>query len=187
MEVTEVIDRLKELGGIASLSLQEKAEVEGLYYDVLDKTFVRTSCNDCYRDAIIEMSVYLKKHGKMKEKREYKLKSGVLLQMEFGSPDFYTNENLTDDIAEEYLKKYPDNVGYFAELPDGWEERIIGKAFDEKLLEEIVQAKKDGISDESIINELASSRVNGKRVTKTLLKEYIEEAERIVKDAQGEE
>ena len=187
MEVTEVIDRLKELGGMASLSLQEKAEVEGLYYDVLDKTFVRTSCNDCYRDAIIEMSVYLKKHGKMKEKREYKLKSGVLLQMEFGSPDFYTNENLTDDIAEEYLKKYPDNVGYFAELPDGWEERIIGKTFDEKLLEEIVQAKKDGISDESIINELASSRVNGKRVTKTLLKEYIEEAERIVKDAQGEE
>lgn len=86
--------------------------------------------------------------------------------MEFGSPDFYTNENLTDDIAEEYLKKYPDNVGYFAELPEDWEERIVGKAFDEKLLEEIVQAKKDGISDESIINELASSRVNGKRVTK---------------------
>lgn len=107
MEVTEVIERLKELGGVTSLSFSEKAEVEGLYHDVLDKTFVRTSCNDCYRDAIIEMSVYLKKHGKMKEKRAYKLKSGVLLQMEFGSPDFYTNENLTDDIAEEYLKKYP--------------------------------------------------------------------------------
>ena len=157
-----------------------------MYHDVLDKTFVRTSCNDCYRDAIIEMSVYLKKHGKMKEKRAYKLKSGVLLQMEFGSPDFYTNENLTDDIAEEYLKKYPDNVGYFAELPEDWEERIVGKAFDEKLLEEIVQAKKDGISDESIINELASSRVNGKRVTKTLLKEYIEEAKRLIEETNEE-
>lgn len=123
----------------------------------------------------------------MKEKRAYKLKSGVLLQMEFGSPDFYTNENLTDKVAEEYLKKYPDNVGYFAELAEDWEERIIGKTFDEKLLEEIVQAKKDGISDESIINELASSRVNGKRVTKTLLKEYIEEAERIVKETKDEE
>lgn len=186
MEVTEVIERLKELGGVTSLSFSEKAEVEGLYHDVLDKTFVRTSCNDCYRDAIIEMSVYLKKHGKMKEKRAYKLKSGVLLQMEFGSPDFYTNENLTDDIAEEYLKKYPDNVGYFAELPEDWEERIVGKAFDEKLLEEIVQAKKDGISDESIINELASSRVNGKRVTKALLKEYIEEAKRLIEETNEE-
>lgn len=63
---------------------------------------------------------------------------------------------------------------------------LSGKAFDEKLLEEIVQAKKDGISDDSIINELASSRVNGKRVTKTLLKEYIEEAKRLIEETNEE-
>ena len=37
MEVTEVIERLKELGGVTSLSFSEKAEVEGLYHDVLDR------------------------------------------------------------------------------------------------------------------------------------------------------
>lgn len=67
MEVIDVVNRLKELGSIASLSSSDKAEIESLYALVLDKKFVRTSCSDCYRDAVIEMSVYLNKNGKMKE------------------------------------------------------------------------------------------------------------------------
>ena len=124
MEVIEVVNRLKELGSIASLSSSDKAEIENLYAIVLDKKFIRTSCSDCYHDAVIEMIVYLNKNGKMKEKSDYGLKNGVVLQMEFGSSEMYTNANLTDEIAEKYLERYPDNIKYFSKKPDDWKERI---------------------------------------------------------------
>ena len=116
--------RLTEWGKADTFSASDKAEIEGLYMDVLDKKFVRTSCNDCYRDAVYEMYSYLKKNGRMKEKTIYKLKNGVLLQMGFGSGEFYTNANLTDDVAEKYLRLYPDRINYFALYPDDWEERL---------------------------------------------------------------
>lgn len=182
MEVFEVVDKLKELGSIASLSPSEKAEIESLYQLVLDKKFARTSCSDCYHDAVIEMSVYLKKYGTMKEKSEYRLKNGVLLQMNFGSSEFYTNANLTDEVAETYLAKYPNNVNYFSKLPEDWQERVNnrGKAYDPQLLENVKMALKDGVSNESILEEFSTYRVNGRKVTKKLLNEYIKEATGII-------
>ena len=107
MEVIDVVNRLKELGSIASLSSSDKVEIENLYTLVLDKKFARTSCSDCYHDAVIEMSVYLNKNGKMKEKSEYGLKNGVLLQMGFGSAEMYTNANLTDESCREVSGEIP--------------------------------------------------------------------------------
>lgn len=122
--IEAVIVRLRELGGMCSFTAPERAEIERMYADVLDKVFVKTSCNDCYRDAVYEMYSYLKKNGRMKEKSVYKLKNGALLQMEFGSGEFYTNATLTDEVAERYLKKYPDRINLFAVYPDDWMERI---------------------------------------------------------------
>lgn len=42
----------------------------------------------------------------MKEKSSYALKNGVLLH-EFGSAEMYTNANLTDEVAENYLSRNP--------------------------------------------------------------------------------
>lgn len=119
-----IVKRLSDLGKACSFTQEEKAEIERMYTDVLDKVFVRTSCNDCYKDAVYEMYSYLRKNGKMKEKTKYKLKNGTLLQMEFGSGEFYTNANLTDEVAEKYLAKYPERICYFAIYPDDWKERI---------------------------------------------------------------
>lgn len=195
MDVIDVVNRLKELGSISSLFPSDKAEIESLYALVLDKKFVHTSCSDCYHDAVIEMSVYLNKNGKMKEKSEYRLKNGVMLQMEFGSSSFYTNTNLTDDIAEEYLAKYPNNANYFSKMPENWKERVSnrGKAYDPVLLENVKMALKDGVSNESIVEEFVTYKVNGRRVTKKLLNEYIKEASEIIAsepketDPKGEE
>lgn len=118
-----ILDKLKGWGEANAYSTSDKAEIEKLYMDVLDKVFVRTSCNDCYRDAVYEMYSYLKKNGKMKEKSIYKLKNGVLLQMGFGSGEFYTNANLTDEIAEKYLEEHPERINYFAIYPDDWQDR----------------------------------------------------------------
>ena len=105
MELKEVVDKLKELGGLPSYSSSDKSEIERLYKEVLGKEFTKTSCNDCYRDAVIEMTVYIKKNNRMKEKCNYRLKNGVLLQPEFGSSEMYTNDNLTDEVAESILPK----------------------------------------------------------------------------------
>lgn len=112
------------MGEVKTFSASEKSEIEALYTEVLGKEFIKTSCNDCYRDAVFEMYAYLKKNGKMKEKTLYGLKNGVLLQMGFGSGEFYTNANLTDEAAERFLELNPDKANFFSVLPDDWKKRV---------------------------------------------------------------
>lgn len=181
MEVIDVVNRLKELGSIASLSSSDKAEIENLYVLVLDKKFIRTSCSDCYHDAVIEMSVYLNKNGKMKEKSEYGLKNGVLLQMGFGSSEMYTNANLTDEAAEKYLAKYPDNIKYFSKKPDDWEERVKSRkngsvVIDDELVSLMVESMKDGVTSKSIQEEFKSYKISGKTITKKSLTAHVNKA-----------
>ena len=99
-----LIHKLDKLRGTSDLSSFDKQEIESLYKQVLAKTFVKTNCSDCYRDACIEMILQLKRYGKMKEKCNYSLKNGVLLQVAFGSGEFITNANITDENAEAYLR-----------------------------------------------------------------------------------
>lgn len=190
MEVIDVVNRLKELGSIASLSSSGKAEIENLYVLVLDKKFVRTSCSDCYHDAVIEMSVYLNKNGKMKEKSEYGLKNGVLLQMGFGSSEMYTNGNLTDEAAEKYLAKYPDNIKYFSKKPDDWEERVKSRkdgnvVINDELVSLMVEeAMKDGVSRKSIQEEFKGYKISGKAITKKVLTAHVNKALEVFADMQ---
>nr|DAL45090.1 MAG TPA_asm: hypothetical protein [Caudoviricetes sp.] len=187
----DVINKLNRLGEHCSpLTANDKDEIESLYTQVLDKKFVRTSCNDCYHDAIIEMICYIKKHGKMKEKCAYKLKNGVLLQMEFGSSDFYVNETLTDEIAEQYLAKHPGSILFFAEYPEDWKERAAkkvekkkkkskGKAveLDAQLLGELAEALKiEGATEEDVRASFSEYQLNGEVVTPEALDEYINAA-----------
>ena len=187
----DVINKLNRLGeSSAPLTANDKDEIESLYTKVLDKKFVRTSCNDCYHDAIIEMICYIKKHGKMKEKCAYKLKNGVLLQMEFGSSDFYVNETLTDEIAEQYLAKYPDSILFFAEYPEDWKERAAKKVekqkkkskgkeveLDAQLLGELAEALKiEGATEEDVRASFSEYQLNGEVVTPEVLDEYINAA-----------
>lgn len=193
MEVLEVVDRLKELGGMASLSSNDRQEIEWLYREVLDKRFIRTSCNDCYHDAVIEMLVYLKKNGKMKEKSNYGLKNGVLLRMAFGSSDFYTNANLTDEIAESYLAKYPENVNYFAKLPEDWKDRVeklvdaVNEKEKQELLDNLVQSLKDGVSVDSISESFKDYKIKGRKLSKKQLERYIQKAQEIFDNEGNEE
>lgn len=194
MVVIEVVNRLKELGSIASLSSSDKAEIENLYAIVLDKKFVRTSCSDCYHDAVIEMIVYLNKNGKMKEKSDYGLKNGVVLQMEFGSSEMYTNANLTDEIAEKYLEKYPDNIKYFSKKPDDWEERIKKRredkdkvTIDDELVSLMVEAMKDGVTSKSIQEEFKEYKISGKKISKKVLMAHVNKALKVFADSSSDE
>ena len=100
MTVDEVKILLSDLnrGYNTPYSSAEQATIERLYYEVLGKRLSGCRCPDRWHDAVLEINSYIKKHGKMKEKSNYKLRAGVILQIA-GSSEIYTNDNLTDEVA----------------------------------------------------------------------------------------
>lgn len=70
-------------------------------------------CSTCYIEAIYKILNLTK----MTTPKGYELKKGVLLQA-FGHPEkACTNLTLTDELAEWYLKYYPEKAVYFAKIP----------------------------------------------------------------------
>lgn len=97
----------------------DKATIETLYFEVTRKRFVPTTCQQCYHDALIEIYLKLKKEKAMPKQCNYVMKAGFIISC----PDFYhgkifTNENLTDKVAKEYLDRFPHMEGYFQKIPE---------------------------------------------------------------------
>ena len=118
MTVDEVKILLSDLnrGYNTPYSSAEQATIERLYYEVLGKHLNGCRCPDKWHDAELEINSYIKKHGKMKEKSNYKLRAGVILQIA-GSSEIYTNDNLTDEVAAAFLKEHPNAAGRFEVIP----------------------------------------------------------------------
>lgn len=188
MVVFEVVSKLEVLRGQTTLSTSDKSDIELMYREVLGKDFVKTSCNDCYHDAVIETYLYLKQKGKMKEKSNYSLKNGVLLQTEFGSNTMYTNANLTDEAAETYLANAPKGILFFASMPTDWEERVKKRMnpesdLNEELIRVLVETLKEGTTLASIKETFKSYAIDGKKVTGKVFDAHLKAAKDIVADA----
>ena len=123
----------------------------------------------------------------MKEKCNYRLKNGVLLQPEFGSSEMYTNDNLTDEVAEKYLAKNPRGEIYFAHVPTDWKERINKRVYNQSLLDSMVESLQDGVSEESVTDTLKDFQINGKKISKKALNLHLSKAIEIVSAMQGED
>jgi len=121
---SEILSRLEEMKGrLNDLSFSDKSSIENLYGIVFRYPFTKTNCGDCYRDAVMQMYVYLQKNEIMEKKSNYSLKAGVVVRIP-KEATIYTNKNLTDKVAEEYIKANPKVIGLFASYPLDWEERI---------------------------------------------------------------
>lgn len=122
--IVDVIARLTTLSKRKKYTFEEKKEIEKLYPQVTQYVFTkREGCNDCYRDACIEMVVYLRKHGKFRDKLHFVLRNGAVIQLGgFGEADFYTNATLCDAVAIAYLRHHPEDIHLFQRYPENWRE-----------------------------------------------------------------
>lgn len=114
-------------------SILDKQTIERLYYEVLGKQFVKTSCQQCYHDGLIEIYLYLKKNNAMKERCKARLRAGfIIVCPTFHGGKVFTNDNLTDEIAAEYLEQFPSKAVFFAEKPAKIEKTVIVKEMPRK-------------------------------------------------------
>ena len=118
----------------------------------------------------------------MKEKSNYALKNGILLQPEFGNSSFYTNANLTDEVAEKYLAKHPENINMFSVYPNDWEERVKERVapssdINDKLVAELMEALKvEDATDKTVKEAFKTYQLGGKKMTAKVLDAHIKEA-----------
>lgn len=112
-EAKQIIDELR--GRFENpFNSSDKELIEQLYIEVTGRTFVATTCQQCYHDAVIEVIHYLNKNGRMAEKLNYKLRAGAIINCPtFKNGQVFTNDNLTDEIAQEYLTEYPEQEVLF--------------------------------------------------------------------------
>jgi hypothetical protein len=110
-------EELEEYRNGGTLPAHE-AELDTLYMDVCGKHIRECNCKDRWSDALIEIHVTLNKLEKMTMAgTKYRLRVGVVLH-DFEKNEAYTNANLTDKIAKDYLKRYPQQADLFEVLPE---------------------------------------------------------------------
>lgn len=124
----EMFEKLSEMEGRKySLSLSDKSYIKKAYLQIVGREMQKT-CDNSYRDALIITIVQLRKQKKaiMENKKPcvYSLKNGVgPLQTPY-IPTAISNSNITDELAEAYLKLFPSKIALFATYPADWEDRI---------------------------------------------------------------
>ena len=169
-EALELAEKLKERLFKGAFSSLEKMQIEDLYMAVLGKNVRDCNCEDRFSDALIETYNYLIKNKKMKEQCDYKLRAGVVLQI-FGSSEVYTNDNLTNKVAEEYLKKFPDKTCHFEKYVEPVSE-VLNQDFVNVLFEELKTMTKKAIREKHKAEE-----IDGVKLTARLLDRYIATAD----------
>ena len=121
MKLAEAKKIIAELKGRfdAPFGSSDKSTIENLYYEVTGKSFISTSCQQCYHDGLLEIYYHIKKYGKMAEKSNYRLRAGAIINCPtFMGGKVFSNDNLTDKVAQSYLEQFPDNVDLFQKIPE---------------------------------------------------------------------
>lgn len=165
----------------SGFSTSDKEVIETLYREALRKEFKRTNCQDCYRDALIEVYNYLKTEKKMKAKCLYVLLAGVIIQ-DFANGKVYTNANLTDEVAEGYLKRFPKQIKMFQSYPEDWETRC-GSAtelLNEGLISEIAERMSEGATKKQLREDYKGYQLGEKKLTNKQVEAYLKAASDVV-------
>ena len=107
-----------------------KGRIDRLYWEVCRKHLRTCKCKDKYKDALMEIYAKLMYHKKTNTTMaQARLVNGVVLQWK-GS--HYTNSNLTDEVARDFLVAFPQRKDWFAQLPSATTgEKVVAEVADE--------------------------------------------------------
>ena len=117
MEYGEALQRVTELRGRikdGDALFDYADEINELSLAVLGKYVRKCKCRDRYKDAVIEMYTQLKKTRTMRTDVKCRMRRGVLLH--YGTM-YYTQLNITDEIAREAIAANPKVAQLFEVLP----------------------------------------------------------------------
>lgn len=107
-----ILRGLAEGGGDLALV---RERVDRLYWAVCRKHLRTCKCKNVEKDALLEIYSKLMYHQKTNTTMaQAKLVRGVVLQWK---GNHYTNANLTDEVAREFLEKFPQRKDWFEILP----------------------------------------------------------------------
>lgn len=104
---------------------EEAARIKAAFR-VVFKREVRETCGNCIGDALVQLrALYKQDKEQMKKQCEcrYALKAGVLIRLNYGDAEFYSNANLTDEVAEAYIAADPSRRAQFQKLPEDAERK----------------------------------------------------------------
>lgn len=121
MTYKEVYDKLTRLcslaagAGDSALSDGDKEWIDRMKRQETGEGVRNCSCRNRYTDAALELRSYLRKRGALAPERKYELRHGDLIWV---GGDPYSNANLTDEVAETFLREHPDALYRFSKHPD---------------------------------------------------------------------
>lgn len=140
MKLEEMRSRYK-----SGFSHSDRQYIEQLHMRLFGEGVKNLTCGDCYRDAYIENYTYLKKMGKVPEKKNFILKAGALLRVPFTSMTFVNPINDEDAIAA--LAAEPKLIVKFAEFPKNWEKQVADYKAQEASKQEEVKANANAVQE----------------------------------------
>lgn len=120
MTTEEIIISLGHLHSICTgaddsiLSQEQKDWITSLHLEEFGQAVRECSCKNRYCDAVTVLYLRLRKTRKMEKEKKYSLNRGELIWYDNVA---YTCDNLTDEVAEAYLKVHPDAVRRFERVP----------------------------------------------------------------------
>lgn len=92
----------------SDIDFDVRSYISNLYFDLFKKQIANQQCENCIRDAAIEIMV------KIMDTRKYIIFAHIPI---LHKGKWYTQPTLTDEIAEEYLKENPDHLDKFKKYP----------------------------------------------------------------------
>lgn len=114
-EALRLYNEVSGVVGYAPIPETIKCDIRRLYKHFVGEPLKRCNCPDMYNDALLLITLKIKKMATNEQK--YRLKRGVVIQLS-GTNEVYTRDNLTDEVAREYLAKFPKKAKLFDVIPE---------------------------------------------------------------------
>ena len=99
----------------------------------------------------------------------------------------YTNDNLTDEVAEKFLASNPKGIAFFASQPNDWEDRVAKriasktKTLNDALVASLVEELgKEGATVDTVKEAFKNYEIDGKKVTAKALDSHIKAAQEAI-------